>query len=239
MIFPLRILVINQRGEEMFQFIENQVIRNENSTIPYTWIRSEQPSKSICIMLPGLGYTTQRPLFHYATGICLHNQVDVLHINYNFVKNQQFRELPKEYQEQLMYEDVKAVVEAVLNDAGYEQCILLSKSIGTIPMAMEWTQGTFLQNSVGVWLTPLIKENQVYQALLETELPSLYVIGDEDHHFVEERLTVLEKNPLISAVVIPKADHSLEINHDTSASIEAMKEIMEHVEAFIMKNKIV
>lgn len=221
----------------MYQFIENQVIRNENSTIPYTWIRSEQPSKSICIMLPGLGYSTQRPLFHYATGICLHNHVDVLHINYNFVKNPQFRELPKEDQEQWMYEDVKAVVEAVLKDCEYEQCILLSKSIGTIPMAIEWTQGTFLQHSVGIWLTPLIKEDRVYQALLETELPSLYVIGDVDHHFVEERLAALEKNPFIRAVVIQKADHSLEINHDTSATIDTMKEIMEHVEDFIKKNK--
>ncbi|MDR6125117.1 hypothetical protein QFZ87_004714 [Bacillus sp. SLBN-46] len=222
----------------MYQFFEDEVVRNEYSTVPYTWIRSEKRNKSICIMFPGLGYTTQRPLFHYATGVCLNNNIDVLHINYNFVKNEQFRKLTKAEQEQWMYEDVKAVVEAVLKDTYYEQCILLSKSIGTIPMAMEWTGGTFLLNSVGIWLTPLLKEDRVYQALLETELPSLCVIGDEDHHFIEERLASFENNPLVSTVVIQKADHGLEIQGNTLVSIEAMKEIMEQVEVFIKKNKV-
>ncbi|MDQ1147636.1 hypothetical protein QE429_004463 [Bacillus sp. SORGH_AS 510] len=222
----------------MYKFFEDVVIRNEHSTIPYTWICSEKPNKTICIMLPGLGYSTQRPLFHYATGVCLNNNVDVLNINYNFVKNEKFRELTKVEREQWMYEDVKVVVETAVKDAGYEQCILLSKSIGTIPMAMEWTQETFLQNSVGIWLTPLLKEDRVYQALVETKLPSLCVIGDEDHHFIEGRLTALENNPLVSTVVIPKADHGLEIQENTSATIEAMKEIMLHVEAFIKKNKV-
>ncbi|MEO2077075.1 MAG: hypothetical protein ABGX20_17035 [Bacillus sp. (in: firmicutes)] len=222
----------------MYKFFEDAVVRNEYSTIPYTWIRSEQPNKTICIMLPGLGYSTQRPLFHYATGVCLNNNVDVLNINYNFVKNEKFRVLPKEEQEQWMYEDVKAVVETAVKDAGYEQSILLSKSIGTIPMAMEWTEETFLQNSVGIWLTPLLKEDRVYHALVETELPSLCVIGDEDHHFIKERLAAVENNPLVSTVVIPKAEHGLEIQGNTSASIEAMKEIMLHVEAFIKKNKV-
>lgn len=221
----------------MYKFFEDVVVRNEHSTIPYTWIRSEKPNKTICIMLPGLGYSTQRPLFHYATGVCLNNNVDVLNINYNFVKNEKFRVLPKEEQEQWMYEDVKTVVETAVKDPGYEQCILLSKSIGTIPMAREWTEETFLQNSVGIWLTPLLKEDRVYQALVETELPSLCVIGDEDHHFIEERLSAVENNPLVSTVVIPKADHGLEVQGNTLASIEAMKEIMVHVEAFIKKNK--
>ena len=222
----------------MYQFFEDVVVRNEYSTIPYTWIRSEKSNKSICIMLPGLGYTTQRPLFHYATGVCLNNKVDVLHINYNFGKNEQFRKLTKLEQDQWMYDDVKAVVDVVLKDASYDQCLVVSKSIGTVPMAMEWTQKDFLQNTVGIWLTPLIKEERVYEALLETDLPSLCVIGDEDHHFIEERLEAFKNNPLVSTVVIPKADHSLEISKDTSASIEAMKVIIEQLQAFIEKHKI-
>jgi len=223
---------------EMYQFFENEVVRNEYSTIPYTWIRSEKRNKSICIMLPGLGYTTQRPLFHYATGVCLNNNIDVLHINYNFVKNEQFRKLTNPEQDQWMFDDVKAVVDAVLKESSYEQCLLVSKSIGTVPMAMEWTQRDFLRNTVGIWLTPLIKEDRVYEALLKTDLPSLCVIGDEDHHFIEERLEAFKNNPLVSTVVIPKADHSLEVSKDTLASIEAMKEIIEHLQAFIEKHKI-
>ena len=177
----------------MYQILEDQVVRNEYSTIPYTWIRREQPNHAICIMLPGLGYSTQRPLFHFATGMCLNHNIDVLHINYHFAKNDQFKMLSKEEQDQWMYEDVKAVVEEVLKDTVYEQSFLFSKSIGTIPMAMEWAQKNFIKHAIGVWLTPLLKDDHVYQALLNTDRPSLCVIGDQDHHFIEERISSLKK----------------------------------------------
>ncbi|WP_066070308.1 alpha/beta family hydrolase [Neobacillus soli] len=219
----------------MYQFTENQVVRNEYSTIPYMWIRSENPNKSICVMLPGLGYSTQRPLFHYATGVCLNNHVDVLHINYDFAKNEHFKKLTRSEQDRWMYEDVKAVVDEVLKDSTYEQCILLSKSIGTIPMAIEWTEKNFSHNAFGIWLTPLLKDDNVFNTLLNTELPSLCVIGDQDHHFIEERISSFKKNELVSSVLIPNADHGLEIKGDIVASIDAVKEVMASVQEFIVK----
>jgi hypothetical protein len=222
----------------MYQLNEGQVKRSEVSTIPYTWIRSEEANKSICIMLPGLGYTTQRPLFHYGTSICLNNHVDVLHINYNFGKNGYFATLSEEEQVHWMYEDVKSVVEEVLKGTNYDQCFLFSKSIGTIPMALEWTHKNFFQNTFGIWLTPLIKEDHVYNTLLNTEQPSLCVIGDQDHHFIKGRISSLKENELISTVIIPNADHSLEIYGDISATMEAVKIVMESVQEFINRHKI-
>ncbi|WP_312472062.1 alpha/beta family hydrolase [Neobacillus sp.] len=221
----------------MYQLTEGQVERNEYSTIPFKWIRSEQPNNSICIMLPGLGYTTKRPLFHYATGVCLNNKIDVLHVNYEFAKNEHFKKLSETEQENWMYEDVKAVVREVVKDINYEQCFLLSKSIGTIPMAMEWTEKNFIHNSVGIWLTPLIKNENVYQALLKTELPSLCIIGDQDNHFIEDRIYSIKNNECVSTVVIPNADHSLEIKEDILASIDAAKEVITAIQDFIIKNK--
>lgn len=222
----------------MYEFIEGQVVRNEFSTIPYTWIRSKQPVNSICIMLPGLGYTTQRPLFHFGTGICLEQNIDVLHINYQFAKNEHFKKLSEPEQDNWMYEDVLAVVEEVLKDPSYEQSFLLSKSIGTIPMAKEWGRRTITQNTFGIWLTPLFKIDEVYQALLNTQLPSLCIIGDQDHHFVEERISSLENNALIQTVVVPNTEHSLEVKGDVITSLDAMKEVMASIESFIVRYKI-
>jgi hypothetical protein len=217
----------------MYELIENEVIRNEYSTIPYLWIRGKKPNKRICIMLPGLGYTTKQPLFHYATNLLTDNGVDIIHINYHFVKNKQFAMLSKIEQEQWMYEDVQAVVNEVLKTTNYEQCFLLSKSIGTIPMAIEWKQRNFIHNPVGIWLTPLLKEDQVFDTLLKTDIPSICVIGDQDQHYLEERILLLENNSLISMLVIPNANHSLEVNGDILATIEAMKLIMKRINEFI------
>jgi hypothetical protein len=222
----------------MYEFIEGQVVRNEFSTIPYTWIRNKQPAKSICIMLPGLGYTTQRPLFHYATGVCLDQNVDVLHINYQFAKNDHFKKLPDSEQDQWMYEDVCAVADEILKDYSYDQVIVLSKSIGAIPMAKEWGRKHFTRAALGIWITPLIKIDEVYQVLLNTEVPSLCIIGDQDHHFVEERITSLENNHLIQTLVVPNTEHSLEVKGDVLETLEAMKEVMKSLEDFITKNKI-
>ncbi|MFZ7942937.1 alpha/beta family hydrolase [Neobacillus sp. 19] len=218
----------------MYQILEDQLVRNEYSTIPYTWIRSEQPNHSICIMLPGLGYSTQRPLFHYATGICINHNIDVLHINYQLAKNDQFKLLSEPEQDQWMYEDVKAVVEEVLKDTVYDKYFIMSKSIGTIPMALEWAQKSFIHDAIGIWLTPLLKDDHVYQALLTTDRPALCVIGDQDHHYIEDRITSLKNNPLVATVVIPDADHGLEIKGDIVASIEAIKAVIARVQAFII-----
>lgn len=222
----------------MYQSKEGQVFRDEFSSISYTWIYNDKPNKSICIMLPGLGYTTQRPLFHYATGMCLNNNIDILHVNYQFAKNKHFTSLSQEDQERWMYEDVQAVVEEILTDTSYEQCFLLSKSIGTIPMAMEWKHKNFIRHPFGIWLTPLLKEDLVFETLLKTELPSLCIIGDKDHHYIDERVDLLSHNQLVTTVIIPGAEHSLEIQGDVSASIDAIKIIMQSVQEFIRIHRI-
>jgi hypothetical protein len=212
------------------QFIEKQLVRNEQSTIPYTYISNG--NKGICIMLPGIGYTTQRPLFHYATGLFINQNFDILHINYDYRKNDEFNRLGSSERERWIYEDVKAVLDEVCE--GYEKLFILGKSLGTIPMAMELTH----KPSAKIWLTPLLKDDGVYQALLNTDVPSLCMIGDEDHHYIEEKLTAIKSNHLVSTVVIPKADHSLELQGDHYGSIDAVKRVMQLVEEFIKKTKI-
>ncbi|NYE08703.1 hypothetical protein F4694_005552 [Bacillus niacini] len=187
----------------MYELIEDEVVRNEYSTIPFLWIRSKQRNNSICIMLPGISYSTQQPLFHYATNLFAENGVDILHINYNFIKSKHFVKLNKTEQEHWMYEDVRTVVGEVLIDTIYEKCFLLSKSIGTIPMAMEWAEKKFINLPIGIWLTPLLKENLVFDTLLKTNIPSLCVIGDQDQHYLQARISILETNKLISTLVIP------------------------------------
>ncbi|GHI00814.1 alpha/beta family hydrolase [Neobacillus kokaensis] len=219
----------------MVQFINGQIERNEYSTIPYTWICGEQPNNSICIMLPGLGYTTQRPLFHYSTNVCVNNRLDILHINYQYSQNEFFKKLSGPEQDQWMYEDVTTAVREVLKENEYEKCFLLSKSLGSIPAAKEWKHRNLENTSSGIWLTPLLKDDNVFQAILNSDLPSLVVIGDKDPHYIEDRVDKLKQNQLVTIVVIPNADHSLEIKGDITATIDAIKEGNLKIQEFIQR----
>lgn len=105
-------------------------------------------------------------------------------------------------------------------------------------MAMEWKAENFSKITFGIWLTPLIKNDNVYQALLKTEKPSLCIIGDDDHHFQAERISSLTNNPLISTIVIPSADHGLEIKGDLDVTLDAVKVVMKSIEEFMIKHKV-
>ncbi|MBI0578715.1 hypothetical protein IEC97_15230 [Neobacillus cucumis] len=101
-------------------------------------------------------------------------------------------------------------------------------------MAKEWVEKRVVPNLFGIWLTPLVKIDGVYEAMLNSDCPLLCVIGDQDHHFHEERISSLKNNPLISTCVIPGANHSLELGSDMFASIEALKEVLKQVEDFLI-----
>ncbi|MBW8351554.1 hypothetical protein K0H71_19230 [Bacillus sp. IITD106] len=223
----------------MYEFNEGKIARNEDSTINYTWICGKEKNNSICIMLPGLGYTNQRPLFHYATSVCMNENVDVFHINYNYLENEAFKKMQHDEQDQWIYEDVKSVVGTVLKDIKYETYFILSKSIGTIPMAYEWNEKNFIsgQNTYGIWLTPLIKDEFVYNALSKTVIPSLYVIGTDDPHYSEELIASINENSAVTGLVIPNADHGLEVKGDTRTSINIVKDVMISIEKFIREYK--
>ena len=46
--------------------------------------------------------------------MCLNNNKDILHVNYQFAKNKHFTSISQEDQERWMYEDVQSVVEEIL-----------------------------------------------------------------------------------------------------------------------------
>ncbi|MCR2823535.1 alpha/beta family hydrolase [Lederbergia panacisoli] len=223
----------------MYEFNEGKVVRNDDSTINYTWIHGKEKNNGICIMLPGLGYTTQRPLFHYATGICMNENVDLLHVNYNYLENEAFKKLEHHAQDQWIYEDVVSVVETVLKDTEYGMYFILSKSIGTIPMAYEWNRKNFIDvnRTYGIWLTPLIKDETVCNALSKIVIPSLYVIGTDDPHYKENLIADINKNSNVKGLVIPNANHGLEVKGDVKTTINIVKEVMNTIEKFIKEYK--
>lgn len=232
-------LAIDHRGaERMYDFIEKNIVREDQSTLNYTWIRGKEEDKNICIMLPGLGYTTQGPLFYYSTNVCINNNLDFLHINYNYMDNVKFNHLSEHEQEKWMYADAKLVIETVLNDVEYEKYFFLGKSIGTIPMSYIWKEKDFINHHkiYGIWLTPLLKEKTVYDALLNSVVPSYFVIGNQDPYFSEE-LNHSLNNEQVSRLIIPNADHSLEIQGNIKATMTAAKQIIISIEDFIKKYK--
>lgn len=215
----------------MFDVINKQVHLKNGICISYEWIRHTQESNALCIMLPGLGYTTQKPLFHYSVGVFLQQNTDVLLVNYNYKGDYEFKQMSKEERSERMYEEGHSVIQEVLQVQSYEKHFLLSKSIGSIPMSLLCKRQ--FRQAYCIWLTPLLTEDVVYNAMREHKHPSVSIIGTADPFFIPERWSSLNGTSNTQTLLVPDANHSLEIEKQPLNSIDILKDCMEILQQYV------
>ncbi|WRP06107.1 alpha/beta hydrolase [Rossellomorea aquimaris] len=199
--------------------------------VPYTLISQGEEAEGIAILLPGLGYTVQAPLLHYSTGIYLHKGYDVLHINYQYT-SADYEGFSIEEVDDALKHDVKEVINQVLQEKNYSSIHLVAKSFGTIALSNELTRESFHDARL-IWLTPLLKEDEVFQAMLDSGQEGICIIGDADRHYEEARFNELRSNHRLQMHLIKGANHSLEHDFQVLDSISTHKEIMSNIKAFI------
>ena len=198
--------------------------------IPFKILSRSEDIKSLAIILPGEGYTTQAPLLHYSTGVFLHKCFDVLQVNYQY-KNKAYDDFTMEEISEAIKFDVKTVLDDVLTDKTYENYYLIGKSLGTIAMSYELNRKTF-KNAKAIWLTPLIQREDVLSAMARTQNKSLCIIGDKDPYYTVERYSKVIENPNIVSKLIPNVNHGLEYYENAVESIDVLKSVIARIEQF-------
>ncbi|WP_233208501.1 MULTISPECIES: alpha/beta fold hydrolase [Planomicrobium] len=198
--------------------------------VPYLMIKQEEASDRLAVMLPGAGYTNQAPLFHYATDIYLQKGYDVLNVNYRY-NDDFYDDFSMEELSEAVRFDVAKVIGQVLTEFSYKDFCLIGKSLGTIALASELQRPLF-RDAAAIWLTPLIKRPDVFDAMLTLPNRALGFIGDEDRVYDAERWNEIKTNPQMTLRLVPGTEHSLEIPGKTLASIDIMKDIMAEIEKF-------
>lgn len=220
----------------MYQLVQGQIKSSRDSFLPYALIQQKRKAKGLCIVLPGLRYTVQAPFLHYLTNLSLELELDVLHINYQYWGND-FLSLAKEKQNAIITKDVQLVLDQVLNEFHYSNFYLMGKSLGTVPMAHELTTREELKDAKAIWLTPLLNLDIVYENLLRISQESIILIGDNDHHYNQERLTSLAKKENIKLNIYEQVNHQLDHNNGALKSIKVLKDIVEEVKEFILQSQ--
>lgn len=213
--------------------IEKKTLLTESNTeIQYTHM--EQGSKVICFMFSGAGYTYDKPLFYYSTMVMLKNKIDVVHIHYSYDENE--RNLPINEFSQLMVGDVDLVVKAVLEQGVYSEIIFLGKSLGTIPIIAKYGKDHNYSNTKVILLTPLLKIDMFYEGILESNIETFLVIGMNDAHYAQNKITKLKEKSNLMIKTIKNANHSLDVEpFNTSESIKSLSEIMDSLNKFLVK----
>lgn len=202
----------------------------KNLPVSFKVRKTVEDSKKLAILLPGLGYTTDAPLFHYAKKVFLARSFDVLEIDYRY-DSEAYRDFSKEEVVEAIQLDVKMVIDEVLSRDSYDDFYIIGKSLGTLAMASELKRPDF-KFAKAIWLTPLLQREDVYFAMATCHHTSLFFMGDKDPYFVEAAFKQLKHNPNFTFHLIPGVDHSLEHANQVNDSIDVLKKVVNELDDF-------
>lgn len=186
----------------------------------------------LAMLLPGYGYTLDMPLFYYLENLCLDLGIDVLRVETAYNQNLAFREATATEQARWVAADARAAWQAGLAQGNYASAIVIGKSLGTWGMA--WLLSDPLRSPetvTSVWLTPLISQQSIRQALRRLGDTAQIVIGDADPEYDAGVLADLEASG-VNVVVVPGADHGLDIPGDALTSARLLAQLITEIRDF-------
>ncbi len=140
-------------------------------------------SNQLAIFLPGLGYTNDSPILYYTVSYLLQKETNVLRVDYRYLENEEYLNSSSYEKRQWLIKDVEAVIETVIAKQKYERIILIGKSIGTIALGEILLSNTNLIDSEVIWLTPLLKDEELTEKIIKIINRSLLILGTEDLSF--------------------------------------------------------
>ncbi len=202
--------------------------------VPNEFLRQDSDAHHVAILLPGMGYTCDMPLFYYAEMLLLDAGADILRVEYRYNRRPDFRDLPAPVRLNWLLADASAAYQAALVQRQYSGGItLIGKSLGTLAMGHLLSNHPQPAPMRAVWLTPMLQEDVLRDQMCRCGGPSLVAIGTADPHFDPMYLQEIRSRTQCQAVVVDDADHSLDIPGDVIASVRAVERVTREVGAFL------
>jgi hypothetical protein len=167
----------------------------------------------VVVVLPGALYLPFAPLLWFAREVALARGWSVL-------------EVWDEYRDRS--EDpwrwVFDRAEAALRHAGDAGRALVTKSISSRAVTMAAEMGL-----PGIWLTPLLRNDEIATGFEQLSAPALLVGGTADESWDGDRARRAGHDVL----EVEGANHALQIEGDPFASIDALRRVVERMDAFV------
>lgn len=172
-------------------------------------------SRKVATIFPGSGYTPDRPLLHYTR--------TVLRDAGWAGGDVWWPELPENLDAlTTMVTDIAS--REIQADSPASQRLLVGKSMGSLVLPL-----AAVHNLPGVWFTPLVRYDQVVEALANLTAPTLLIGGTADEMWDGDAARASGHH----VIEIEGADHSLEFPGDVKHSISALGEVVVAIEEFV------
>jgi predicted alpha/beta-hydrolase family hydrolase len=206
----------------------------QHESVPNLFFQAkEKASEHLALLLPGKGYPCAGPVLHYPLLELLDQGIDVLEVDY--ARRTQIRSWTLEQAQECALADTITAYQAIASQQKYKQLTLVGKSLGTLVMGELLASRAFSDPLQAIWLTPILRSVALCQQICQVPIPSLFVIGTADRAYDAERLAEVRQATGGEAVVIPLADHSLDIGTDAHRSLQAIERVREAIHGFLAR----
>jgi len=189
--------------------------------------------KRLAILLPGVGYNNDMPLLYYSSKVLNSKGYSILKVNYRYKDNEEFNNASFKEIRKWIRADVIASTETLFKENEFEEIVLVCKSVGTIAGIESLKTIKELRTAKIIWQTPLIHMDEIVNDLNEIENESLILIGTNDQCYVKENIDLLGAKKNYKNIIIPDADHRLEVSGDIQQSIKIIETITKEISNFI------
>ena len=204
--------------------------------VPNRFLRHDGETSHLAILLPGLGYTCDMPLFYYSENLLTDAGADLLRVEYAYGRRSDFHDLPAPERRRWLLADAVAAYRTGLAQRRYDALTLVGKSLGTLAMGHLLTAESPPVGTVrAVWLTPLLRQDDLRRQIGRYAGPSLFAIGTNDPHHDPAHLDEVRAATGGETVVVPGADHGLDIRGDPVASVRAVEQVVRALQAFLAR----
>ena len=219
----------------MHSFKTLEIAGYRNEPVSNTFLRQDEAARQVAIVLPGVGYTCHMPLLYYPSQVLLASGMDVLWVEYNYIRRPDYRALSDAEQKRWLFTDVTVACQAALAQRSYQQVTLVGKSLGTVAMSHLLATDARFARSRLVWLTPVLRNDQVRAQILRSGSRGLVAIGTADPFYDPTYLADLQAAAKSEVVVVDGANHSLEIAGNVQQSLQILDRVTRAIQAFVSK----
>lgn len=205
-----------------------------NGSLTNTFFRVSSGQGRLAVLFPGRGYTCAMPVLYYPGAWLQSRGADVLAIEYTCTRQPGYDLLPAAARQHLLSTEVDAAVQAALAQDGYTKIVFVGKSLGTLALAHLAVNSQLASSASFVWLTPLVKQAPLRRAVAQARPRSLFISGSADPLYDPDFFAEVVQSCRGESLLIPNADHVLEIPGELPASLEAMRRVLNAIASFIL-----
>jgi len=180
--------------------------------------------KKLAVIFPGVGYTLDRPLLHYAREIVRKYDYEIRTVSYTGFPSDVFGDADKMNKcFEIAFNKAKDDV-ADIDFENYDEVLFIGKSVGTaVACALAGEKSLKVRS---VLFTPVV------QTFRNIPGETIVFHGTSDHWAASETIKKLCEENDAEVNIIPDANHSLETG-DISRDITVMRSVMKKVDEFV------